>query len=178
MKYFFSSILLTGALTFQTGLAQEKTPVIYPNVQHIEQTGESSALDGFRLRQSGWNNLVKRTPVGDRLNNTKKALNLDIRLKKSLKTDQDPKNIAKAEGAYELEVDQKKVAIRAKDSIGVFYALQTLDQLIKEGEIASVKIADFPTVAYRGVVEGFYGTPWSTEDRISQLKFYGQVKAK
>src|SRR5699024_4954 len=30
---------------------------------------------------------------------------------------------------------------------------------------------------YRGVVEGFYGTPWSTEARINEIKLYGSVKA-
>lgn len=29
---------------------------------------------------------------------------------------------------------------------------------------------------YRGVVEGFYGTPWSHEARLRQLRFYGENK--
>jgi hypothetical protein len=39
---------------------------------------------------------------------------------------------------------------------------------------ARVLIADFPSFPERGVVEGFYGTPWSQADRLSVLKFEGE----
>ena len=35
-------------------------------------------------------------------------------------------------------------------------------------------MTDYPDVPYRGVVEGFYGAPWSQEARIRQLDFYGR----
>ncbi len=28
----------------------------------------------------------------------------------------------------------------------------------------------------RAVVEGFYGTPWSQEERLDQIKMYGEYK--
>ncbi len=37
----------------------------------------------------------------------------------------------------------------------------------------SVVIADFPSFAERGVVEGFYGTPWTQQDRLEVLRFEG-----
>ncbi|MGH9454092.1 MAG: protein O-GlcNAcase, partial [Terriglobia bacterium] len=36
-----------------------------------------------------------------------------------------------------------------------------------------VRVADFPSFAQRGIVEGFYGTPWSVEDRLDMLRFEG-----
>ncbi len=39
-----------------------------------------------------------------------------------------------------------------------------------------VEIKDYPSVRRRGVVEGFYGTPWSHRARLSQLEFYGKNK--
>ena len=39
-----------------------------------------------------------------------------------------------------------------------------------------MEIKDYPSVRYRGVVEGFYGTPWSHQARLRQLKFYGENK--
>ncbi|MDE6452125.1 MAG: beta-N-acetylglucosaminidase domain-containing protein, partial [Odoribacter sp.] len=42
--------------------------------------------------------------------------------------------------------------------------------------IREVEIKDYPVVRFRGVVEGFYGTPWSHEARLRQLKFYGENK--
>jgi hypothetical protein len=37
----------------------------------------------------------------------------------------------------------------------------------------SAVIADFPSFAERGVVEGFYGTPWTHQDRVDILRFEG-----
>ena len=37
-----------------------------------------------------------------------------------------------------------------------------------------VVIADYPSFPIRGVVEGFYGTPWSHQERLDVLRFEGQ----
>jgi hypothetical protein len=37
----------------------------------------------------------------------------------------------------------------------------------------SVVIVDFPSFPERGVVEGFYGTPWTHQDRVDILRFEG-----
>jgi hypothetical protein len=37
----------------------------------------------------------------------------------------------------------------------------------------TVVVADFPSFPQRGVVEGFYGTPWTHRDRIDFLRFEG-----
>lgn len=37
-----------------------------------------------------------------------------------------------------------------------------------------VVLADFPSFPERGIVEGFYGTPWSHQDRLGILRFAGQ----
>lgn len=39
---------------------------------------------------------------------------------------------------------------------------------------ARVVIADFPSFPVRGIVEGFYGTPWDHHDRLDMLRFEGQ----
>lgn len=43
------------------------------------------------------------------------------------------------------------------------------------GHGSTVTIADFPMFPIRGVVEGFYGQPWSHTDRLGVLRFEGQV---
>jgi hypothetical protein len=35
-------------------------------------------------------------------------------------------------------------------------------------------IADYPSFPIRGIVEGFYGPPWSHDDRLDMLRFLGQ----
>lgn len=42
-----------------------------------------------------------------------------------------------------------------------------------EGNGLAATMADFPSFAERGVVEGFYGTPWSHQDRLNVLRFEG-----
>ena len=80
------------------------------------------------------------------------------------------------DGGYYLNIGDKQMIIAGHEGRGTFYALQTLSQLLKQQELPVVEIVDYPSVPYRGTVEGFYGQPWSHRDRISQLDFYGANK--
>lgn len=81
----------------------------------------------------------------------------------------------KADGYY-LSVTDERIVLAGNDARGTFYAVQTLRQLLEDSQVKHVEIKDFPVIRFRGVVEGFYGTPWSHEARLRQLKFYGQNK--
>ncbi len=85
------------------------------------------------------------------------------------------------EGAYRLTVDKNGVTITGYDDKGAFYGIQTLRQLVESpiasnGTLPYLTIADYPDLPHRGVVEGFYGTPWSHEVRLSLIDFYGRNK--
>ena len=82
---------------------------------------------------------------------------------------------AKTEGYY-LKVTNKEIVIAGNDEKGLFYGVQTLLGMMKEGKLEACTITDWPDVPFRGTVEGFYGTPWSHEARKSQLEFYGRNK--
>ncbi|WP_327668379.1 MULTISPECIES: beta-N-acetylglucosaminidase domain-containing protein [unclassified Streptomyces] len=70
------------------------------------------------------------------------------------------------------------VVLAGNDGDGVYYAAQTLRQLVTGAHrIAAVSITDYPSMPLRGSIEGFYGAPWSHSDRVDQLAFYGDVKA-
>jgi hypothetical protein len=43
----------------------------------------------------------------------------------------------------------------------------------KSARAATVELADFPSLPERGIVEGFYGTPWTHQDRLEMLRFAG-----
>ena len=84
-------------------------------------------------------------------------------------------------GAYHLHIAHKGIIINGYDKLGVSYALQTLRQIVEspasaEGHIPALTINDWPDLQYRGVVEGFYGTPWSHEVRLSLINTYGRYK--
>ena len=84
-------------------------------------------------------------------------------------------------GAYTLEINLDGVAIYGYDERGAYYGLQTLRQILESPEGADeklpyIRINDWPDLKYRGVVEGFYGEPWSHEVRLSLIDFYGRNK--
>ena len=81
----------------------------------------------------------------------------------------------KAEGYY-IEVTPKGAVLAAADEVGLFWAAQTWMAMLSEGKMEYCTITDYPDVPYRGVVEGFYGTPWSHQARLSQIAFYARHK--
>ncbi|MEG1563542.1 MAG: beta-N-acetylglucosaminidase [Bacteroides sp.] len=82
---------------------------------------------------------------------------------------------AQPEGYY-LKIDSRQLVIAGSNERGTYYALQTLAQLLRDGRMPEVEVTDYPAIRFRGVVEGFYGTPWSHEARLRQLRFYGENK--
>lgn len=89
----------------------------------------------------------------------------------------------KAEGYY-FSIDQNRIVLAGNDERGTFYATQSLIQLLKaeantgiiQDTLPIIEVKDYPDIRFRGVVEGFYGTPWSHEARLRQLRFYGENK--
>ena len=114
------------------------------------------------------------------LKQSKKGLALSIECVENFASESDVPNKS---GAYVLKVDHASgIRIEAIDDLGVFYAIQTLRQVVeservkREHTIPAMVIRDWPDLKYRGVVEGFYGEPWSHEARLSLIDFYGRFK--
>ncbi|MBE6305916.1 MAG: hypothetical protein E7082_08420 [Bacteroidales bacterium] len=78
-----------------------------------------------------------------------------------------------AEGFY-LLTSPSKVVIAGRDGAGTFYGVQQFLQMADKQAVT--ESSEAPAIALRGVIEGFYGNPWSFENRMSQLKFYGENK--
>lgn len=84
-------------------------------------------------------------------------------------------------GAYAMSINDKGISIIGYDEKGAFYGIQSLRQIAEspvatEGKLPYIDINDYPDLPYRGVVEGFYGAPWSHEVRISLIDLYGKFK--
>ena len=86
------------------------------------------------------------------------------------------KFIPKQAEGYFLRINAKEIVLAGNDEQGTFYAVQTLKQLLKDNQLPVTEITDYPEISFRGVVEGFYGAPWSHQARLRQLKFYGENK--
>lgn len=83
-------------------------------------------------------------------------------------------------GRYSLKLSNDGAKITADTSDGVFYAVCTLREIAANAQepqsVPCVDIDDYPMFRFRGVVEGFYGTPWSHETRLSILDHMGRYK--
>lgn len=83
-------------------------------------------------------------------------------------------------GRYSLKLSKEDAKITAGGSDGVFYAVCTLREIAANAQepqsVPCVDIDDYPMFRFRGVVEGFYGTPWSHETRLSILDHMGRYK--
>ncbi|MFG2996733.1 beta-N-acetylglucosaminidase domain-containing protein [Streptomyces sp. NPDC048340] len=86
------------------------------------------------------------------------------------------------DGGYRLAVGRSggrdTVALAGMGEDGLFHAAQTLRALLAPGpaKVPGVLVRDWPTAPVRGITEGFYGTPWTREQRLAQVEFMGRTK--
>ncbi|NUR84374.1 MAG: beta-N-acetylhexosaminidase, partial [Nonomuraea sp.] len=84
-----------------------------------------------------------------------------------------------AEG-YVLAAGSGSIVLDGVDADGAYYAALSLRQLVKRRQgtdwMPGVEVRDWPAMRYRGSIEGFYGTPWSHQDRLDHLDYLGAHK--
>jgi hypothetical protein len=77
-------------------------------------------------------------------------------------------------GGYAVLVDEAgEVSSIAADRAGERHALATIAQL--DGA-ASTVVIDWPELSVRGVIEGFYGGPWSHQQRLDLMRLSSSLK--
>ena len=81
----------------------------------------------------------------------------------------------KAEGYY-LAVEKNKVVIAGNDGSGTYYGVQTFTQMASQPNVMCATVTDYPSVPQRGLVEGYYGNPYSEADRMGLLEMFGEMK--
>ena len=80
-----------------------------------------------------------------------------------------------AEGYY-LSLSPKQIVVAGRDDAGTFYGVQTLLQLLQGEELQSTEKVDAPEMPERGVIEGYYGNPYTHTDRLRLFDFMGKQK--
>lgn len=81
--------------------------------------------------------------------------------------------------AYVLSIQDNVIAVLGKDTDAAFYGLSTLKLIFEQAEgstVRKLKMEDYANGQYRGFIEGYYGLPWSVEDRISLMEFGSRFK--
>ncbi|MGC1631768.1 MAG: beta-N-acetylglucosaminidase domain-containing protein, partial [Gelidibacter sp.] len=86
------------------------------------------------------------------------------------------KKVPQTPEGYFINSSNKNITVIGRDARGTYYGVRTLLALLASDKFPQGEIIDYPDVTARGVVEGFYGTPWSFEHRMRQIDFYGENK--
>ena len=72
-----------------------------------------------------------------------------------------------------------RIVVLGRDTDSAFYGLSTLYQILQQdadGDVAALTVSDWADVETRGFIEGYYGNPWSTEDRCELMRWGGYYK--
>ncbi len=80
---------------------------------------------------------------------------------------------------YILWISDGKIVVLGEDTDAAFYGVTTLKHIfaqLNEKDVKNLIIKDYAEIKYRGALEGYYGSPWSVEDRIDMMKFGGGIK--
>ncbi|REB08748.1 hyaluronoglucosaminidase [Sporosarcina sp. BI001-red] len=78
-----------------------------------------------------------------------------------------------------ISVQDNIIAILGKDVDSAFYGVTTVKHIFKQMQNRSIEeltIKDYADVKGRGFIEGYYGEPWSNEDRADLMTFGGDFK--
>ena len=81
--------------------------------------------------------------------------------------------------SYFLAADNNIITVLGKDTDAAFYGLTTLYHVVNQinnNRIRNFKIEDYANVVTRGFIEGYYGNPWSVEDRSDLMTYGGYYK--
>lgn len=75
--------------------------------------------------------------------------------------------------------DADRIVVLGRDTDAAFYGLTTLYQLFQEldgSDVRELTMSDWADVVSRGFIEGYYGSPWSVEDRCDLMRWGGEHK--
>lgn len=73
---------------------------------------------------------------------------------------------------------RSELVVLGENTDAVFYGLATFEQLLDQstGNLANVVFYDYADVQYRGVIEGYYGVPYSMEVTEDMFRFMARYK--
>lgn len=81
--------------------------------------------------------------------------------------------------AYTLDINDNGITIVGSTVDSAFYAVTSLEQILEQQQknLSCLSLADYADTRIRGFIEGYYGYPWSNENRMSLMEFGGRFKA-
>lgn len=169
---------------------------IYPTVQSINYGEKNSIISGkynivyeSKIDSYTKNKAIEvlsrknvKASIGDDISTEKGNLLLGVYSSKE-KVDsyitEDVSYISKKIDSYYLSIKDNNIVILGKDSDSVYYGLSTLDLIFQQtqDEVRELEIKDYSSSYYRGFIEGYYGIPWTSEERKELMRFGSKFKS-
>lgn len=173
--------LWLGPLLAAVSVLQAGTPELYPAPRQIEP-GAGRIVFGRNVRIESVGPAVDAPTVGvlqaaaARTSVDAKGLTVRYGWRGQPGIDTALQGVPEVSGAYRIRIARDGILIAGHDARGAYYGSRTIAALAAAGPTLSESIlTDWPEVPMRGVVEGFYGTPWSHARRLSLIRFMGEV---
>ena len=91
----------------------------------------------------------------------------------------DNENLFNKYDSYILSINDGVIAVLGKDTDAAFHGVTSLKHIftqVKDNTVLNLKINDYADVKGRGFIEGYYGNPWSNDDRADLMTFGGDYK--
>ena len=169
---------------------------IYPTVQSITYGDKNSTISGkynivyeSKIDSYTKNKAIEvlsrknvKASIGDDISTEKENLLLGVYSSKE-KVDsyitEDVSYISEKIDSYYLSIKDNNIVILGKDSDSVYYGLSTLDLIFQQtqDEVRELEIKDYSSSYYRGFIEGYYGIPWTSEERKELMRFGSKFKS-
>lgn len=144
---------------------------ITPAVKEMDDKMKIRQLDSVSFKTDDTTNEVALTLLKNELN--KNGISITDDAQTSIYLGSAKPDLPDGEG-YVLDTTTHQITLAAKSAFGQYYAVQTFAKLLDGNTLSAAVITDSPDFPIRGVVEGFYGVPWSHEDRMSIIRFLGE----
>lgn len=170
--FILSAFMLISTLGFSQELA------VNPQPQQLSISKYTSVPTHFKVEQKNADSATKHllSTFFTNDNTASDGFSITIGERKDKFSRKLLKNVPqKAEGYY-IHSSDKAITVIGNDARGTYYGVRTLIALLQAEKMPLGEITDYPDVTARGVVEGFYGAPWSFDHRMRQIDFYGENK--
>ena len=141
--------------------------MIYPKVQKNNLNGELISVNSVKF--SGDCKTVAERVFTENNIDINGEFNVQIKLTDTRKTTYIEELSKLCDEKYFVTVTKESALIESSTEKGVFRAVNTLVKLIKNNELRTGDLEDYPLFETRGYIEGFYGPTWENEKRLSVM---------
>lgn len=166
--------LCAAFFLFQT---KGQAPCFSPVPQQVQEKGQPFTRPvSFKLRTALKADAPALKLLREKLSLGKGKTELIVGIKGDKQVRRFAQLVPDSPEAYYLDITPERIVVAGSDEAGAYYGVQTLLQALRGETVAPQSVKDWPAMPERGVIEGFYGNPYSHANRLDLFRFMGEQK--